>query len=56
MARRMVYSNGKIKVAISKMGAFDKVTPFYVYYNDKLTCKFASKETAKSYAIVLLNG
>jgi hypothetical protein len=56
MTRRIVYSNGSIRVAISNMKVFDKVTPFWVYYNDKLVTKFANKETAKSYAMVLFNG
>ncbi len=56
MSRRIVYSNGSIRVAISNMKVLDKVTPFYVYYNDKLVTKFANKETAQKYAMVLFNG
>ena len=52
---RTVYSDGSTRVTISTMEVFDKVTPFWVYYNDKVVTKFASKETAKTYAKVLLN-
>jgi len=56
MARRIVYSNGSTRIAIAKMEVFDKVTPFWVYYNDKLVTKFADKDTAQKYAMVLFNG
>jgi hypothetical protein len=54
--KKVVYSDGSTRVTIATNDNWDEATPFWVYYNEKLVSKFSTKETAKAYAKVILNG
>lgn len=52
--RRQQYSKDGMTYALVSKPEIDKVTPHWVYLNDKLASKFASKEQAKRYVLVLM--
>ena len=54
MKNRVEYTRDNHHVAIVNNDIFDKVTPFWVYYNNKIASKFASKHTAREYVKILL--
>lgn len=54
MKNRVEYARDNHHIAIVDSYIFDKVTPFWVYYNNKIACKFSDKSTAKAYVKVLL--
>ena len=54
MNRTEYKANGNT-YAIVNNGSLDSQTPFYVYYNDKLASKFASKQMAQEYIKVLIS-
>ncbi len=56
MKNRVEYARDNHYIAIVNNDVFDKVTPFWVYYNNKIASKFVDKETAQKYAMVLFNG
>jgi len=52
--RRQQYNKDGMTYALVSKPEFDKITPYRVYLNDKLASKFASKEVAKRYILVLM--
>ena len=54
MKNRVEYARDTPHVAIVNNDIFDKVTPFWVYYNNKIASKFASKHAAREYVKILL--
>ena len=54
MKNRVEYARDNHHIAIVNNDLFDKVTPFWVYYNNKIACKFLDKSDAKAYVKVLL--
>jgi len=54
MKNRVEYARDNHYIAIVNNDVFDKVTPFWVYYNNKIASKFASKHMAREYVKVLL--
>ena len=52
--RRQQYEKDGMKYALVSKPEIDKATPYWVYLNDKLASKFASKEVAKRYILVLM--
>lgn len=54
MAYRQQYKKDGVAYALVKNEALDNVTPYWVYVNHKLASKFASKDVAKQYLLVLM--
>ena len=54
MAYRQQYQKDGVSYVLSKNEALDNVTPYWVYVNQKLASKFASKDVAKQYLLVLM--
>ena len=52
--RRQQYNKEGMKYALVSKPEIDTTTPYWVYLNDKLASKFASKELAKRYILVLM--
>ena len=52
--RRQQYNKDGNTYALVSKPEIDKITPYWVYLNNKLGSKFASKETAKQYILVLM--
>ena len=54
MAHRQQYQKDGNTYALVKNAALDNVTPYWVFMNNRLASKFASKEVAKQYILVLM--
>jgi len=52
--RRQQYEKDGMTYALVSKPEIDKVTPYWVYFNNQLASKFASKEVAKRYILVLM--
>ena len=54
MTNRVEYARDNHHIAIVTKDDWDESTPFWVYYNNKIACKFSDKSTAQAYVKVLL--
>jgi hypothetical protein len=52
--RRTQYQKDGATYAIVSKPEIDKITPYWVYMDNKLASKFASREVAKRYILVLM--
>jgi hypothetical protein len=52
--RRQQYEKDGMTYALVSKPEIDKVTPYWVYFNNQLASKFASKEVAKRYILTLM--
>jgi len=52
--RRTQYQKDGVTYALVSKPEIDKMTPYWVYMNNKLASKFASKGEAKQYILVLM--
>lgn len=54
MAKRQQYFKDGVKYALVSNAALDDTTPYWVFVGDKLASKFACKDLAKQYILVLM--
>ena len=54
MSNRITYAIGNPHVMLVDNSIYESQAPFWVYYNNKLACKFNKKHDAKLYIRVLL--
>ena len=52
--RRQQFEKDGMTYALVSKPEIDKVTAYWVYFNNQLASKFASKEVAKRYILVLM--
>jgi hypothetical protein len=52
--RRQQFKKDGMTYTLVKRNDADRRTPYWVYFNDQLASKFASKEVAKRYILVLM--
>lgn len=54
MSNTITYAIGNPHVMLVNNSLYESQAPFWVYFNNKLTCKFNKMEDAKLYIRVLL--
>ena len=54
MSNRITYATYPRPVVLVDNSIYESQAPFWVYYNNKLACKFYKREHAKLYIRVLL--
>ena len=55
MGNRITYAIGNPHIMLIDNSLYESDSPFWVYFNNKITAKFFDKETAKSHIQVLIH-